>query len=234
MAVGALQRGEFMTQGKHANSKGAESSRLDSWLSWSRRNWRYLAGIGALVLLLAASGIYFSHTPSVSISGSQEVVLKPAARIVFNGQANEITAGQNNTVVQGNTDENPTVIVRSNHTNARPTGTTEGAFVQLTPDIVRDLAGKRILITVWARAGAQRPSTLFAIACSSVQGSSGWVVYSPTAMMKPYSFTYQLPANATPNPLAYYIGIWSDVAGAGGALEVRLISVEPWIAPAKK
>lgn len=223
-----------MTQGKQANSKGAETGQLNGWFSWSRRNWRYLGGIGVLVLLLVASGLYFSHAPSVSISGSEEIVLKPAARIVFNGQVNEITAGQNNTVVQGSTDSNPTVIVRSNHTNARPTGTTEGAYVQLAPDIARDFAGKRILVTVWARAGAQRPSTLFGIACSSVQGSSGWVVYSPTAMLKPYSFAYRLPATATPNPRAHYIGIWSDVAGAGGALEVRLITVEPWLAPSKK
>lgn len=193
-----------------------------------RGNLLYLFGAGVIVLAVAGIAVYFLNPSWLPFGGPADIVLESGSRIVFDGLASEMSAGQGNTVVQGVPDESrATVIIRSNRKNARPVGTTEGAYVQLKPDVSSELAGKRVRVTVWARQGVESPSTLFAIAYShAAAGSTGWVAFDPTKEIKPYSFAYKVPAGATQNSTGDYIGIWSDVSGAGGALEVRLITVQ--------
>ncbi len=188
----------------------------------------YLIGAGAIVLAVAGLAVYFLNPSWLPFGGPADIVLESGSQIIFDGLASEITAGQGNTVVQGVPDESrATVIIRSNRKNARPVGTTGGAYVKLKPDVSSELTGKRVRVTIWARQGGDNPSTLFAIAYSrGVAGSTGWVAFDPTKEIKPYSFVYKVPAAATQNSTGDYIGIWSDVSGAGGSLEVRLITVQ--------
>jgi hypothetical protein len=194
--------------------------------------------IGGLVLLtVAIGGIYLFKPAWLSfIGGPQDIVLESDSQIVFNGKASEITAGQGNSVVQGVPDDSrSTVIVRSQRGNARAAGTTEGAHVQLKPDVAADLSGKRVRVTVWARAAQENPTKLFGVAYSRAQGgTTGWIAFEPTNEIKPYSFAYKVPAAGTQNSTGDYIGIWSDIAGANGGLEVRLITVRALPTPPPK
>lgn len=195
----------------------------------------YVIG-GLVALTLAVGGVYLFKPSWLSfLGGPQDIVLEQDSKIVFNGLASEMTAGQGNTVVQGVPDESrATVIVRSTRINARPGGTTEGAYVRLKPDVSGELAGKRIRVTVWARAANERPTSLFGIAYSRAgAGGTGWIALEPTKEIKPYSFAYKVPAAATQNTTGDYIGIWSDITGGNGGLEVRLITVSELPPPPK-
>ena len=192
---------------------------------------------GLLALTLAVGGIYLFKPSWLSfIGGPQDIVLEQDSQIVFDGLANEINAGQGNSVVQGVTDASrATVIVRSRQANARAVGTTQGAYVQLKPEIIGGLVGKRVRVTVWARAANENPTKLFGIAYSRGQAAStGWIAFEPTNEIQPYSFAYKVPAAATQGGAADYIGIWSDIAGANGGLEVRLITVRALPTPPPK
>jgi len=198
--------------------------------------------IGGLVLLtVAVGGIYLFKPGWLSfIGGPQDIVLESDSRAVFNGKISEIHAGQGNSVVQGVPDDSrSTVIIRSSRANARAIGTTDGAYVQLTTDVSAELTGKRVRVTMWARAAQQNPTKLFGIAYSRGKGgTTGWIAFEPTNEMKPYSFAYRVPAAnaAAPaqNSAGDYIGIWSDIAGANGGLEVRLITVRALPMPPPK
>jgi hypothetical protein len=187
----------------------------------------YIVIAGLLALTVAVGAVYFLAPSWLSfIGGPQDIVLEPDSHIVFDGLASEMTAGQGNTVLQGVPDESrATVIIRSTRANARPVGTTEGAYVQLKPDVSSELAGKRVQLTIWARAANENPTKLFGIAYSRGNGGTGWIALEPTKEIKPYSFAYKVPAAATQNSTGDYIGVWSDISGAGGGLEVRLITV---------
>ena len=196
----------------------------------------YFVIAGLLVLTVAVGAVYFLAPSWLSFiaGGPQDIVLESDSRIVFDGLASEITAGQGNTVVQGVPDESrATVIIRSTRANARPVGTTEGAYVQLKPDVSSELAGKRVQLTIWARAANENPTKLFGIAYSRGNGGTGWIALEPTNEIKPYSFAYKVPAAATQNSTGDYIGIWSDISGGGGGLEVRLITVRVLPAPSQ-
>jgi hypothetical protein len=194
----------------------------------------YIFAAGVIVILAAVAALYIWN-PSWSPfgGGPKDIVLQSNARIVFNGLASEMTAAQGNTVTQGVPDESrATTIIRSHLTAARPLGTTEGAYVQLKPDVSSELKGKRVRVTIWARQASENPSTLFAIAYShGAAGGSGWVAFDPTKNIQPYSFVFKIPAaaaqaTAPQNNANDYVGVWSDVSGAGRALEVRLITVQ--------
>lgn len=190
--------------------------------------WLYVVII-VIVLLVAGGAALYILNPSwlPFFAGPKDIVLETGSHIVFDGRATEMTAGQGNTVVQGVAEEGrTTVIIRSRRKNARAVGTTEGAYVQLKPSVSSELAGKRVRVTVWARAGMEKPSTLFAVAYSrGGSGTTGWIAFDPSKDIKPYSFVYRVPAAATQNTTGDYVGVWSDVSGLGGALEVRLITV---------
>ncbi len=103
-----------------------------------------------------------------------------------------------------------------------------------SPNVSSDLAGKRVQLTIWARAANENPTKLFGIAYSrGGAGGTGWIALEPSKEIKPYSFAYKVPAAATQNSTGDYIGIWSDISGGGGGLEVRLITVRVLPPPPK-
>jgi hypothetical protein len=194
-----------------------------------RGGWLYVVTVVVVLLAAGAAALYFLNPSWLPFfAGPKDIVLESGSRIVFDGLATEMTAGQGNTVVQGVAEEGrTTVIIRSRRKNARAIGTTEGAYVQLKPDVSSELTGKRVRVTVWARAGVENPSTLFAVAYSrGASGTTGWIAFDPSKEIKPYTFVYRVPAAATQNATGDYVGVWSDVSGLGGALEVRLITVQ--------
>ncbi len=194
-----------------------------------RINLTYILAAGGVVIVAAGIALYIVNPSWLPFGGGPtDIVLESNSRIVFDGLASEMVATQGNTVVQGVPDESrATTIIRSHRATARPVGTTEGAYVQVKPDVSSELKGKRVRVTIWARQASENPSTLFAIAYSNgAAGSSGWVAFDPTKEIKPYSFAFRVPAATTQNNAGDYIGVWSDVSGAGGALEVRLITVQ--------
>jgi hypothetical protein len=188
----------------------------------------YVLAIVLIVIVAAGAAIYVLHPSWVPFIGRpSDVAVSSEENIVFDGQAGGITGDQNNQVVQGASEGGTaTVTIRSTRRNARPIGTTDGAYIHLKPELSSEMAGKRVRMTVWARQGNENPSTLFAIAYSNGKNvSTGWIAFDPTKEMKPYSFAYKVPPPNAQNSTGDYIGIWSDISGGGGGLEVRLITV---------
>ncbi|MGQ0741351.1 MAG: hypothetical protein ACT4OG_03520 [Alphaproteobacteria bacterium] len=185
--------------------------------------------IGVLVVLtLAVGGLYLFKPSWLPFGGEAGLSLRERVRIVFDGRAGGINAGQGNTVTQGPASgENPTVIIRSSQINARPGGTTQGAFVKLTPEVAAELNGKRARVTVWARAAQENPSNLFGVAYSRAgAGTTGWVAFEPGKEMKAFSFAYRVPdVPAGKTSPGDFVGIWADVTGQNGGLEVQRIAV---------
>ncbi|MGF7161701.1 hypothetical protein FHS85_003342 [Rhodoligotrophos appendicifer] len=187
-----------------------------------------LAGAALLVVILLGLGAYFlfGGRGTLNTGGGdapRSIVLAPTEKVIFGGELQAIKAAAESTVQQGSSSsDNPTVVIRSTNPNARPVNTTEGAYVTLPLTTMTELAGKRVRITAWARAADQRPSGRFAIAFASGPSiSSGWLVFTPTTSFQPFSFDVMFPKDPKQDG---YVGLWSDISGQGGGIELRLLT----------
>jgi len=144
-------------------------------------------------------------------------------QLVFSGNAGDLAAPSGNVVQQDKSDPSVTWI-RSSLRQADAAGATDGASLQIKPPLLTDLVGKRIRVTISARASEQGSPAPFAIAFSSANvGTSGWVVFTPSKEFNDYSFDYQVPATVG---AAQYVGIWSDISGRAAPLAVRAVSIQ--------
>ncbi len=189
-------------------------------------------GGGTVVALLAVVvGAYFlfgggTTIPTGGDRSPRSIVLEPSEKVLFSGKAAEIKAAAGNTIEQRAAgSQNSTVVIRSTNPNARPVNTTEGAFVTVPRALMQELAGKRVRFTVWVRAAEQRPSSRFALAFTSGTAfSSGWIVFTPTPSFEPFTFDVIFPKEPAADG---YIGLWSDISGQGGGIELRLVTEQP-------
>lgn len=187
----------------------------------------------ALVVLLAVliGGAYAAYVENwIDLSGimasggggARTSGRATAGELVFSGNAGDLAALSGNLVQQDRSDPSVTWI-RSSLRQADAAGPTDGASLQIKPPLATDLVGKRIRVTISARAPEQGPPAPFAVAYSSADvGTSGWVVFTPTKEFDDYAFEYQVPATVG---TAQYVGIWSDISGRGAPLAVRAISI---------
>jgi len=194
------------------------------------RNGMLIPTIAAAVILLAvAAGAawYFlsGGTTSGNVAGQpRAITLQPNEVIVFSGASSDMKTAPGNTVAQQSTGENGTVVIRSTASNPSAGGTTGGAYVTLPADRLKDLAGRRVRVTAWARAAEQKPSSRFALAVAGQNFGTGWLVFTPTGTFQPYLLDFVVPKNVADGA---NIGIWSDIDGRDGGLELRLLTVRP-------
>lgn len=101
-----------------------------------------------------------------------------------------------------------------------------GAFVTLPPAVADLFSGRRIRISVTARAAPVQSSERFSVAYITVQQtSSGWFAFEPTEeKFTDFSFEYTPPQKSSEDGVI--IGIWPDTAGGSGAVEVLAVRVE--------
>jgi hypothetical protein len=219
-----------MSDNTHAGNAGRGPRQEQPRRAPSRRRsivLYYVIGV-LVVLTLAVGGLYLFKPSWLPFGGEAALSLRERIRVVFDGNASGITPGQGNTVTQGATGENATVVIRSSQVNARPIGTTQGAFVRLPPQVAAELNGKRVRITVVARAAQENPSKLFGVAFSRAgAGTTGWIAFEPGKEMKAFSFAYSVPDTPAGSSTSQgdFIGLWADVTGQNGGLEVQRITV---------
>jgi len=185
--------------------------------------------VGALVVI--AGALYGAHVAGwldlSSILSGEGLGTRPrgsaeTGHLVFSGKAAELASPTGNLVQQDRSDASVTWI-RSSIKQAGPAGSTDGASVEIKPPLATDLAGKRIRVTISARAPDEGTPVPFAAAYSSANvGTSGWIVFTPTKEFDDYAFEYQVPATVG---TAQYVGVWSDISGRGAPLAVRTISI---------
>lgn len=100
-----------------------------------------------------------------------------------------------------------------------------GVFGTLGPEHEASFGGGDIRITVRARAAHSKPAEAMAVAYFSAgAGDSDWQKFTLTPEFTDHSFTY---APGQPSEKGNdYIGIWPDIAGLQGRIEVMSIRVE--------
>jgi len=92
-------------------------------------------------------------------------------------------------LVQQDKADPSTTWIRSSLRQAAATGATDAASLQIKPPLATDLVGRRIRLTISARAPDQGIPAPFAVAYSAGDvGSSGWVVFTPGTEFDDYSF----------------------------------------------
>jgi hypothetical protein len=145
-----------------------------------------------------------------------------AGQVVFTGNTPPLAARPGNLVQQDRSDPSITWI-RSSLRQADASGATDAVSLQVNPSLAADLVGRRIRVSISARAPDDATPAPFAVAYSSADaGSSGWVVFTPTREFADYSFDFQVPDKVG---TGQYVGIWSDISGRNAALAVRSISI---------
>ena len=180
------------------------------------RGWIDLADLPAIPGLPSIAGI--------TGGGGASPPRVDRAKLVFSGNAGELASPAGNLVQQDQADPAITWI-RSSLREAVTTGATDGASLEVKPPLAGDLVGRRIRLTISARAPDQGTPAPFAVAYSAGDaGSSGWVVFTPSTEFDDYSFDYQVPATVG---TAQHVGIWSDISGRGAPLAVSRITIEP-------
>jgi hypothetical protein len=189
--------------------------------------WKYVAILILLAILLGGGTAAYVEN-WIDLSGILPTRVADAGRardsaeLIFSGNAGALAAPAGNQVQQDKDDPRITWI-RSSLRQASPAGATDGASIEIKPPLLDDLIGKRIKVTVSARAADQGPPQPFAIAYSAGDlGTSGWRVFTPSAEFDDYSFVYQVPTKVG---AAHHVGIWSDISGRGAPLAVRSISI---------
>jgi hypothetical protein len=196
------------------------------------RRGRAFAAVAGVLVVLAAGGIYEANMagwldlgamlPGGSGPRARPAVGADAERLVFSGKADELASPAGNLVQQDRSDSSVTWI-RSSIKQAGPAGQTDGASLEIKPPLATDLVGRRIRVTISARAPDQGTPVPFAAAYSSANaGTSGWIVFTPTKEFDDYAFEYQVPTTVG---TAQHIGIWSDISGRGAPLAVRSIAI---------
>ncbi|WP_342641192.1 hypothetical protein [Rhodoligotrophos ferricapiens] len=194
-------------------------------------NPRLIGIAAAAVIVIVGAGGYFLFSGDSSTGGGdagpqQAITLQPSEKIVFSGIDSELKAAPANSITQQSAvRDNATVVIRSTTATARPAGTTGGAHLAIPASEVQALAGKRVRVTAWARGADPKPSARFAMAMTIGNGfSTGWIVFTPSRAFQPYSFDLVVPANAREGAV---IGLWSDLDGRDGGIELRLVTLRP-------
>jgi hypothetical protein len=182
-----------------------------------------------IALVVLAGGLYGAQVEGwldlSSILSGDGLGTRPGAEtghLIFSGKATELASPTGNLVQQDRSDGSVTWI-RSSIKQAGPAGSTDGASIEIKQPLATNLAGKRIRVTISARAPDSGSPVPFAAAYSSANvGTSGWIVFTPTKEFDDYAFEYQVPATVG---TAQYVGVWSDISGRGAPLAVRTISI---------
>lgn len=98
----------------------------------------------------------------------------------------------------------------------------EGAHIPVPAEIADNFVGRKVTITVMAKRTPFAGTDRFSVDYTSADGvSSGWYLFEPSNIWRPYSFTFYLPAVAETGPGT--IGILADADARGRALLVSAV-----------
>lgn len=105
----------------------------------------------------------------------------------------------------------------------------QGVFTTLSGEYSRAFSGRKLELTIRARAADQNPSDTFQIALLTVppvKGRFGWKDFQPTSEYQDFSITTRLDEFPEGKPVIY-LGVWPDKEGKGGQIEVERFEVKP-------
>ncbi len=101
-----------------------------------------------------------------------------------------------------------------------------GVFTLMAPQYSKAYAGKKLRLTVRARAGKTKPSRQFFMAFFAfTEGRKGWQKFEPTAEFQDFEVITKLGAYNAEQPEIYF-AVWPDSSGDGRTLEVESFEVE--------
>ena len=97
------------------------------------------------------------------------------------------------------------VILTSNIFKPSSAGLTGANPLNIAHDIETKLRGNKIKVTAVIKTLKGNPSEEFAVAYSTnMNGNSGWLKFTPTTSLKPYSMEYTVPPTDRPANLEYW------------------------------
>jgi hypothetical protein len=98
----------------------------------------------------------------------------------------------------------------------------EGAHIAVAAEIADNFVGRKVTITVMAKRPAFVGTDRFSVGYTSADGvSSGWYLFEPSNIWRPYSFTFYLPAVAETG--SGTIGILGDADARGRAVLISAV-----------
>jgi len=105
----------------------------------------------------------------------------------------------------------------------------QGVFTTLAGNYAKSYGGKKLQLTIRAKAADENPAQTFQIAflpVPSVKGRFGWRDFTPTDKFQDFVITTKLAAFDVDDPVIYF-GVWPDKDGKGGGIEVERYAVRP-------
>ncbi|WP_445681775.1 hypothetical protein [Radicibacter daui] len=116
----------------------------------------------------------------------------------------------------------PNILLNGTMVPALSDDAAEGAHIPVPAEIADNFVGRKVTITVLAKRTPFAGTDRFSVGYTSADGvSSGWYLFEPSNIWRPYSFTFYLPAVAETGPGT--IGILADADARGRALLVSAV-----------
>jgi len=125
-----------------------------------------------------------------------------------------------------NSDGGVEYAVYSAHTAIDQAPASAGIFVQLNPEYEKAFGGKKVRVTVHAKADGDMPTDAFLFRYYTIEASNSAKTWFPAPVdFSDVSFEYT-PAVNEGEPKVDFVGIWPDRSGMSRKLLVKSISVK--------
>jgi hypothetical protein len=188
---------------------------------------------GAVLYMLHARGwqtgssLFRGTFNSAATRGGKSADRASEPYVIFAGNGTAFATPAGNTIQAAGNEKEKTILLRSTVRQAQLAPSINTANVSIPKNIVKELSGRPVRITVWARRPATEGKSPFAIGYSAGKaGNTGWFVFDPTSEMTPFRFTYRLPAQIEAGFDEDRLAIWPAIDGSGNALEVKLVTIK--------
>lgn len=105
----------------------------------------------------------------------------------------------------------------------------QGVFTTLAGSFAKSYSGKKLKLTIRAKAADDNPATKFQMAfliVPAIKGRFGWRDFALTDEFQDFTVTTKLGTFDVNDPVIYF-GVWPDAEGKGGQIEVTKFEVKP-------
>lgn len=188
----------------------------------SNRLFFLLAAVSAGLMIFLAMAPFRDVTPRGSVSGGG---LGPTRLEITGRELHRLLPGEQDKVEILETSMGEVARIQTSRDDVPGSRETAGAYFQLAADLEVWYGGRRIAVSVEARAAKTDAPKLFVIYSAGKVGASGWKTFPLTPEFRTYGFEYSPPVPESELGTDF-IGLRAGAATLPAAIEIRKVTIE--------